>query len=410
MDDEEKKEEEIIPINDEAPPVPMESNQIHNIMNNNNSNLNNNMNNINLKERDFINNYPKINENKQFPINNNINMRPQIPFINMNNSIQNSYQPYIIKNPIYPAYNMMNFNYFNQQLKNNINNSNNINMPYLHNNILQNSNNIIDNSNKNDSNLNELKIDIDNNALNKLNKENLIDIILYIRDFCQIQIETKYFHIGHELFRLKKDRIRGKGFLFFIKRKKLIELLNQNNENINNNTNKINDNNSDSSDDSYEDDNLIKETNFNNNINSFGNQQNKNSDINKYFYCEIHEKVYFNTDKKWHYAKHLKCPKCNLEFISKKKLRTHNRIEHIEKEQKKSDNNEIKISENIEPLKNNFNENKNEDKIKCSDCDLLFNTVELMSIHYYEIHEKNKTVHSVYDAIGCCLSATARLL
>ena len=163
MEDEEKKEEEIIPINDEAPPVPMESNQIHNIINNNNSNLNNNINNINLKESDFINNYPKINENKQFLKNNDISMRPQIPFINMNNSIQNSYQTYLIKNPIYPAYNMMNFNYFNQQLKNNINNSNNINMHNLPNNILHNSNNIIDMPIKNESNLNDLKIDIDNN-------------------------------------------------------------------------------------------------------------------------------------------------------------------------------------------------------------------------------------------------------
>ena len=394
---EENENEENVPKNDEAPPVLMESNKINNFRDNN-ANLNNNMNNININATNFnllphnINNNSKINENKQFQINNDKNIKSQIPLVNLNNPIPNNFQPYLIKNPIYPSYNMMYFNYFNQLQKNKINNSNNINMNQMPNKINQNSNDA-------NSDLNDLKIDIEPEVLNLLSKDNLIDIILYIRDFCQLKIETKFYHIYHKLFRLKKNRINGNGFLFFIKRRQLIELLNQKNPNyVNNNDNRINDNNSDSSDDSNENENgnIIKDQDFNN-INLFGNPKCQSNYLKRYFYCEIHEKVYFDTDKKLHYAKHFKCPKCNLEFISKKKLRTHNRIEHLEKEQNKS--NSINInnnSEKIEPLKNNnFNDIKNEEKIKCSDCNLYFNSVELMSSHYYEIHEKHKISENI---------------
>ena len=86
-----------------------------------------------------------------------------------------------------------------------------------------------------------------------------------------------------------------------------------------------------------------------------------------------------------------------MEFQSKKKFIIHDRIEHLEKEQNKSNINNINNnSEKIEPLKNNdFNDIKNEDKIKCSDCNLFFNSVELMSSHYYEIHEKHKISNNI---------------
>ena len=389
---EENENEENVPKNDEAPPVLMESNKINNFRDNN-ANLNNNMNNINLNSSNFnllpynINNNSKINENKQFQINNDKNIKSQIPLVNMNNPFPNNYQPYLIKNPIYPSYNMMYFNYFNQLQKNKINSNNNININQMPNKINQNSNDA-------NPNLNDLKIDIEPEVLNLLSKENLIDIILYIRYFCQLKVDSKFYRINHKLFRLKKDKINGKGFLFYVKKRQLIEKLNLKDSNFfNNYENKINDNNSDSSDDSNENENgnIIKDQDFNN-INLFGNPQYQSNYLKRYFYCEVHEKVYFDTDKKLHYAKHFKCPKCNLEFMSKKKLRTHNRIEHLEKEQNKS--NSINInnnSEKIEPLKNNnFNDIKNEEKIKCSDCNLFFNSVELMSSHYYEIHEKHK--------------------
>ena len=50
-----------------------------------------------------------------------------------------------------------------------------------------------------------------------LDKENLIDIILFIRDACEIKIEEKFIQLKHKLFKIKK--IRGENnFSFYIKK------------------------------------------------------------------------------------------------------------------------------------------------------------------------------------------------
>ena len=44
----------------------------------------------------------------------------------------------------------------------------------------------------------------------------------------------------------------------------------------------------------------------------------------------------------------------------------------------------------IEGSKNNHEEDDEEEDIKCSECDLIFDSVEAMSTHYFEKHEKKK--------------------
>ena len=50
------------------------------------------------------------------------------------------------------------------------------------------------------------------------------------------------------------------------------------------------------------------------------------------------------------------------------------------------------INKDDAPIFNNEinEENLDEDMVKCSECGLIFNSVEKMSFHYFEVHEKNK--------------------
>ena len=424
---EDKENDEIIPVNDDAPPVLMPPNQINNnnINNHNlNNNINNNINNINIDESNFnllpnnINNKNQINENKQFQIyNNNKNIRPQIPIMYMNNYYRNGFQPYLLRNQMYRPY--MYFNCFNQQQNRNINNINNHMSNILNNNINNSINNINENQIKDNSNTNlhGLKLDIDSKVLNAMCKNYLLDIILFIVDFCQIKIEPKFIRMKHDIFRIKKDKNRDNQHIFFIKKNKLNDLLYPKYENYINND----ENNSESNSDDYEYDeknNINNDKNFSSN-NILHIPKYKNNNLEN-FYCEVHEKVFMNTNKNAHYKKHLKCEKCGAEVRSKRLLKIHrNSLHHEnipkivnEKNNKGNNKDNINNSNNIELLKKELNPNmnmniinkeneeniediENEEKIKCSDCDLFFNTVELMSEHFYEIHEKNKIKNNI---------------
>ena len=185
----------------------------------NNFNLFSNDKDLNIKDKNDENKNAKINiDNK--------NSKPKNPILFANNYLKNNYQPFLLKNQIYPYYNMMCFNYFQQQQKNNINN---LNIPCLPNNNNYNKNmiNINEKQIKDDSGLHDLKIDIELNALNLLNKDNLIDIIIFIHDFCKIKIEPKFSHIKHNIFRIRRDRNCDNRHLFFITKNNMIALLNQ---------------------------------------------------------------------------------------------------------------------------------------------------------------------------------------
>ena len=278
--------------------------------------------------------------------------------ININNINKNNSNSILLKNPMSSTYNnMMLLYYINQIQKNNINN---LNMPYNNN---RNSINI--NKTKNNFCLNDLAIDINTEILNKLSKENLIDIIIFIRDICKVKIDRKFIHLKHQIFRIIKDKSKYNCRLFTIKKRGLKKILSQQFNELDNIINNSGNNNDDD-----EKDNIINEQNI---INSNNNIINKKNHVYDSFYCKVHNKVYINADYEAHCKYHIKCEKCGAEFKKHKILRSHIKYQHPEYIQNE----------------------KNDDKIKCPNCNLLFNSSELMSIHYNEIHGKKNSQNNI---------------
>ena len=348
---ESKENEDINPINDDAPPVLYES------LKNNNS--------IYINESNY----------SLFPnnINNNlINQEKQININKMKNPF-NYQNPFLLKNQMGQQYNLMFMNYFNQMQKNNIKN---IHMPS--NNI----NNI--KFEKNDNNYCDLNLNISVDILKILDKQLLIDIILYIHDICKIKLEQKFVRFYHKIFKIYKKPGKNNEYLFSIKKRKeklfFYQLNQNNNQNINNNIKEMkDDNNTDSSsDENNEKDIIINEENMIHDKNKINNE----SIMCNTIYCDLHKKIYLKSDYENHLKTHKKCEICGNEFKTKKELRFHINMTHLD--DKKSSNN------NLELFKQNLNKHIDTDKIKCIEYERTFGSAEAMSAHYYDMHEKKE--------------------
>ena len=358
-------ENEICPVNVDAPPVLFQSFQNNNINIYNNPNLNNipnfnnNINNFNINESSFnllsndINNNKnmQINLIKNFNLNNINNQNLQHPNFKSN--------PYLVQNQMNQQQYLMHLNYINQMQKKNINNINNINVPY--NNI--NNSNIINNI----KDYYNLTIDINLNHLMKLDQKSLIEIILFIRDICNIQIEERFSHLQHELFKIHK--IPNKNMLLFsIKyknEKSLFNNVNQNNKNniINiNNNNEIEDDENNNSNSDEEKDNIINENNIFENNDKIDNEENQNK-FSNFMFCKLHQTLYFLSEYEEHLKSHKICHICDNEFKSKRALKIHLMKIHLNISQK--------------------NNNKFKNEIRCIVCLQKFSCVEAMNTHYY---------------------------
>ena len=362
-----KENEDIISINADAPPVPIIPNQ-------HNNNINN-INNINLN-RTNLNIYPNIQNNNQININRSYNQ------INLggNNQIQapNLYNnnPYFYNNYHKNMLNLNNINYYNNlQMMNDINYNNN-NNSYEHNtkNPISFNKNINNKKNINniyDTDLCNLIIKIEPDLLKKLGRNYLIDIILFLTDFCKIKIPIESTRLKHEIFNINQIGQFGNNYKFYIRAnikdklnllkgnktiEKIDDLLDNNEININN-------------DDCENNINIINNINNNENIideNKINNEKNENKISNK-FICDIHNKSFISKDElEAHFKTHIKCQICGMEFKYKNGLKKHRKTHSL-----------------------NNNSNKNE-KIKCTECDLMFDSIESMSEHFYKIHENNK--------------------
>jgi len=101
-------------------------------------------------------------------------------------------------------------------------------------------------------------------------------------------------------------------------------------------------------------------------------------------YCQLHHKLYFKDAYEEHIKSHKKCQICGMEFKKQKNLSLHMNKAHL-------NNNQIIINNQNKKedlMKNNLNQDMHSDKIKCTECDKIFGSVESMSAHYYDIHEK----------------------
>lgn len=282
----------------------------------------------------------------------------------MNNFYNNYYQQNLFQKQMYSIYlNRMNYLMRNFDMNNNL---------YMPNNDIKSSYNN-KNKNKNDSDLYDLIIDMNYEILKKLSKDHLIDIILFLRGICKIKINSKLTHLKHDILDIKKIKKKSNEYRLYIKdnikrSSNIIEDIKYSYVNKENNLN--------------EDKNIIKEENINNNnVKNF--QKIENNNPNGY-YCKIHNISYLSKDDyEAHCKTHLKCEICGLYFNFKKQLKRH----------RKSHYNNIINNNNLEKNMKESEQIENK-KIKCTDCDLVFDSFESMSSHHYNFHQKKNCLNS----------------
>lgn len=276
----------------------------------------------------------------------------------------------------------------NQNFDNNNKNMNNNNQN------INNNNNKISINNDNNVEEYDLNFDISTDMLNNFDKNLLIDIICFIHYACKIKISSKYKHLSNPNFGIRSNKKKNKEYIFYM-RKNLLEtysyVLNKKKyndkfnilNNINNDNNSVN-NSDEEEEENNEENNIINE---NYKIKKYKNRIKieKYKHIPEIFFCELHEKLYLDKDRTKHFYRHKKCIKCGVEFPSKTKRKIHMNTAHLE-----NNINDNKKSNNLEILKQNLSQEINDDKIKCTECEKYFDSVELMSAHYYNEHEMKK--------------------
>ena len=155
------------------------------------------------------------------------------------------------------------------------NNSNNLNMNQNDENILKNIS--IDNYDKAELNKHKININISEEILKALSKDYSIDLILFLKNCCQMTIEEKDAIFNHDFFKIEKNINNINEYLINVKYDKY-----KGDNNCNKDLNNINVNN-------YY--NLEEEKN-NDIINKSIEKQNNNKslEINKPFICFVHDK------------------------------------------------------------------------------------------------------------------------
>ena len=277
-----------------------------------------------------------------------------------------------------------------------------LNSAKINNNNIQNdnyNNNIIkDNIRSNLIEKYHTRIRIPFNDLQKLNKEQLLDLIQFIDYSCSLTLEDPgYIGSTYSIFTIEKNEISN---IYNI-------IINKNKIDINGNEN-----------DFKKEDLKIDKKSNNMLLKNNKNEQNKKSniifkekdnilDINQDkpknmgidhnfqppIICSMHKNEKFQTlnDYFSHYQdvhKEFVCQECGKKYETFKKMKKHI-FKMIHKNNKENENN----NNNDDPHSiNNLNKKHNvENKmVKCFECDLIFNTIENMKSHYYSIHEKSK--------------------
>ena len=318
-------------IYDDAPPVAnQQMNNIPNVQN-----ISNNKNNSpSITSINNINNYLNQNNNNiQDHLKNNPNL------INNNNIINHPMTMDSLNKSIYEYKRMLYLNYLN-----------NINL--INNNNINNINNINDNYNIINANIYNFKIDITPDILQELKKEDLIVLVKFINDFCDLTIDSQFLNLNHEIhetFQIRKSKQDLNEYILSVKKRIINKIL------LEKNINK---------EDEKEE----------NNENEENEEKNKNEE--NIFYCPSHKNNFKNKSEFYghyfriHSFKKDKCNKCSHIFSSRKDFVSHRCFKNID------DNKNIfnfdKINNKIKKkLNNNLTNNiVNSNMIKCTECDL----------------------------------------
>ena len=305
------------------------------------------------------------------------------PNINKNNNIHNI--QFNLQNQNNPIFYPLKMNPFNNQM---FQYQMNYYMNYYNklNNIKQNINTL---------NKYSLKIDISRKELKNLSENVLIKIIQFIQTHCKIFIDDYMIDYKSPCFKIEKSQslinecflkikdeiekeIKDPKYSFNIINDETKDIKKENNSNgkgVN-----------------------IKTENIKNNLFIPDKTDNNLLVKNGKWICINHKREFIFYDSyKSHYRtthKYL-CPHCGIFFGFIKKFHKHciackknNLINDV--------NNNLNVNNNKNKedneKHNNYNSSKNKSNnmIKCSDCDLIFNNIESMSMHFYNIHEKKK--------------------
>ena len=287
-------------------------------------------------------------------------------FNNSNNSIKN------INNMNNYEKKFNDFSLFSNKNNSLYNNNKINNIPYVN----QNKNNIFYN-NKIESDKHKISINISPVILKNLSIDYLLDLILFINGYCETTIEEKYTNFKHDIFKIEKNIRDLNEYFIIIKKEK-----NEKNKNINiKNENDKKGNNIIKG----KKDNCSKQLNSISIINDKDNQDSENK--NNIFVCSNHNRKFKN---KKDYMKHcmaihkFKCEKCSIFFGTKTKFNKHSCIK------KNLINNFINnIIINGKAIGDNQN-NKQNYKVRCLKCNLIFDNIDLANTHYNILHKKKR--------------------
>ena len=208
---------------------------------------------------------------------------------------------------------------------------------------------------------NMTKVGISHKELKEIKNEYLIELIEFINTACSITIQNRYIDCTYSIFKIikKKKNI----FEIIINKKEAKKTNYKIKENIMHDDQKENNDNENNV-------NAIKIEKENKNI-----IEDNELSGNNTFFCEKHNQLFINLEKYFLHCKEngekLICENCLKGFWKIEKYKDH------------------KCSI-VGESKKNHEEDDEEEDIKCSECDLIFDSVESMSLHYFEKHEKKK--------------------
>ena len=272
------------------------------------------------------------------------------------------------------------YNLINYSSKLVIDNINNINIiSKLQNNLKENFNN-----------LNRTKITIPFKDLKILKKEYLIKIIEFMKYMCNIYLQKKYLFCNYSIFKVIKDKKNN----FYE-----IVINNNNREEIFEDIIEEKDKDKDENIDNQNKIICKEEKEFLNNNNIINDEDDKDEKNEKEekeenkenFFCVKHNLNFDTPDKYFMHCRdffeEILCQKCGKKFTKMKKFRKH--VNLVCQKEINVNKNNNKIINNIQ-LNEGKNENIKSEMIKYPECDLIFLSIESMTMHFYEIHEKYK--------------------
>ena len=272
------------------------------------------------------------------------------------------------------------------------------------------------------------RIGISLERLKNLDKEELIDLIIYIDYTCNLTLEDKnYLDYTYKNFKTIKNT--GKNcYDIIIDKNNKYNIEKQNKIHFQENgLEKEDDNNNDEKDNiiifkrdnvkfenNKEDKNKKIKKDYNNKKEDEKVEHNpiekkkkkakyKIHPINLPIYCSIHDNKFENIKK---YLIH--CEKTHSEFkcfYCGKKCENHTKLKkHLymmnsiyNKKDKVKDN--INNNSCIKEFNRNISKNNEKEKIKCLECDKIFQSTDIMIGHFYEVHDKNLKDESIKKKI-----------